>query len=417
MSRHDVPSHDFMLWLTLVLTVIGCCIARGGPLDTSGWRASVASNPPSPRTRMAVVRMSSETATVQQRDRVVRITTFGDNGAQYKGVGTFVEWNNEPGLIVTVAHLFRDAKPRAGVCIDQVGCTFGQLVGMSHEDDLAVVKVDRLEPGSYNAAVIAEQPPKVGETLRSYRYGGEPTLVCTSKLLKYVSFGDYRRTSQGLEHAVHESVPGSVLEIGSASVGGDSGGPIVNAKGELVGIIACGDSRGTNGSCCTRIRALFQNLFPRRGRLPGPAIKPPPIPGVLDVKIPLPGGGCNPVPGLQGERGEPGLPGATGQPGERGPAGKDGEGTQGEQGIPGEPGQSPSLDEVINALIERIKTDPAFLQSVADLVKVATFPDHGPLNFQLLSPSGKVIHEYRAGFAREPGEKVEFQLVPVQKAD
>lgn len=343
------------LWMFLSWWTWFASTAMGEPLDVGGWRAS--------REYKPVVRMASETATAQQRDRVVRITTVGDNGSQYKGVGTFIQWGNEPGLIVTVAHLFRDAKPRATVCIDQVGCTFGQLVGISHEDDLAIVKVDRLDPGSYSTAVIAEQPPEVGETLRSYRYGSEPSLVCTSKLLKYVSFGGYRRTSQGLDHMIHESVPGSVLEISSASAGGDSGGPIINAKNELVGIIACGDARSTNGSCCTRIRALLQRCCPGGRRQP--AVQP---------VYPGPGGGV--LIGPWATEPSPGPP----QPSHPGPmipvepirGGQGDKGEPGEQGIPGEPGTSPTLDDVVDAIIARLRTDQAFLVVVAGLVEPVT---------------------------------------------
>ncbi len=86
-------------------------------------------------------------------------------------------------------------------------------------------------------------------------------------------------------------------------------------------------------------------------------------------------------PGPSGARGEPGPSGAQGLAGEPGPQGSAGPagllGPQGERGLPGEPGvqgpqgppgtqgPSPSMDEVVQALLD----DPAFTQALVEAIR------------------------------------------------
>jgi len=331
---------------------------------------------------------------------VVRLTVHEPGGVIGYGSGALVRLpTGEDGYVLTVAHNVTDGAERIQVCVDGRVCVPGELLAVEPKDDLALI---RISLDGCGGIPFAESDPATGDCLTVWGMGPKDGQRL-SRSGRCRGFANFTRPPFVGRDVPTEAGQG-VLIVSAPARGGDSGGPIVDSAGRLVGLITGSDYQTeTVGPCCSRIRAFLHGFCQgRKDPFPAPApIVKPPIP-IPTGPVP-PSGGCQPCP-----QGEPGPAGPQGKPGKQGP-----------------PGPSPLLDDVVDALVERIRTDPTFLLAVAELVKVeqSAFPDHGPLTFQLLDPAGKVRlnsdgspAESRAGYARKPGEKVQFQLVPVQKA-
>ncbi len=409
MTRNEKLTHAGLMVLLALYVVFGLAImSRGDSLDTSGWRASA---------------VSTCQATVHPA--VGRICSTSGSGHTY-GSGTLIDKNAERGIVVTCSHLFRDG-------IDNVTVTFpdgkryaAELLGRDKEWDLAALLI---APPDASPVAIAVDHPKQGDPLTSCGYGSNGQYWCNQgRVLGYV------RTTLTQTY--------ETLELSGRARDGDSGGPVFNASGELVAVLWGTDGRMVGGTYCGRVRKFLAGIF---GSRPGPRSGPGANQGGgLCPRCGDPNCVNSQQPGCQGDGccppgggGNQPLPGAIPIPKPGGifpivrpvvppvesPAKPAQPGPQGKQGPAGEPGTSPGLDAVVEAIIVRLQTDHAFMAKVAGLVKVPpTFPDHGPITFQLLDKDGKVRiqngkpAEYRAGYAREEDEVVQFQLVPVQKA-
>lgn len=108
----------------------------------------------------------------------------------------------------------------------------GRIVHREQDCDLALVRMPSLPPGS-QAVSLAEKPAAVGELLRLC---GHPS---NRKQLWIFREGKVRRRFKGSFDYKEKDVPliqAQVLEMDFATFYGDSGGPVVNARGELVGL-------------------------------------------------------------------------------------------------------------------------------------------------------------------------------------
>jgi len=93
---------------------------------------------------------------------------------------------------------------------------------------------------------LADRRPAVGEQLITCGYGSGRFHVSAGPVTKYVSW--------------QENGPLGWIQVGSRNVPGDSGGPILDRRGCVVGI-AWGAAEGrANGTVCTVIRESFRRL-------------------------------------------------------------------------------------------------------------------------------------------------------------
>jgi hypothetical protein len=105
----------------------------------------------------------------------------------------------------------------------------GRVLGVDRKRDLAVVQLDKLPEGA-KAIPLAADSPKPGETVESIGNPGasDALWVYTSGMVRSVYKKQFR-TGAG-DHDF------TVVETSSPINTGDSGGPVVNAAGELVAI-------------------------------------------------------------------------------------------------------------------------------------------------------------------------------------
>jgi hypothetical protein len=110
-------------------------------------------------------------------------------------------------------------------------------------------------------------------------YGSGQWRAAAGKCTQYVSPGNNH--------------PMEMVEVSASARQGDSGGPILNARGELAGVLFGSAQGATSGSYCGRVREFLTSLAPEMAvapPAPNPqplvAATPPAMPGWPGTKLP-----------------------------------------------------------------------------------------------------------------------------------
>ncbi len=182
------------------------------------------------------------------RPAIVRIWNYGSGGVRFGGTGVYVG----NGRVLTCLHTFRPEGrwiyTRIEILWPGGQKTAAAIVDYKGEHDLCMLRVD--SPPDAPAVEVAESEPQIGETLYWAGYSGGDE----------IDVGIGRATSVGAN-----------IQMTTAPRLGDSGGPILNAAGKLVGVVIAKDCWNTTcyGTHLVRLRSLF---FPRPAS-PGPVRK------------------------------------------------------------------------------------------------------------------------------------------------
>jgi serine protease Do len=139
-----------------------------------------------------------------------------------RGVGAGILWSRD-GLVVTNNHVVGRSR-QVLVQLEDGTSRTGRLIARRREVDLALVQ---LEPGEYVPARIGDsQSLRVGELVLAVGHPwGQPG---------YVTMGVVSALSLAVDRAGQPTVP--IIRSDAALAPGNSGGPLVNARGEVVGI-------------------------------------------------------------------------------------------------------------------------------------------------------------------------------------
>jgi len=376
MNRRD--KDPWLIFLAMVVLCFCASTCRGEPLDTGGWRATAEGR---------IERCNTDTS------GVVRLTILEPGGMIGYGSGVLIRLpTGEDGYVLTVAHNVADGAGKISICVDGRVCSPGTLVGTDLANDLALIRI-RLD--DCGGVPIAESDPTVGARVSLWGMGPKDAqkLGRSGQCTGYRSF--VAAPSVGSDLDVRDGH--GVLVVSAPARGGDSGGPILDASGRLVGLVTGSDHKSESiGPCCCRIKAFLNRLCPQ-GRRPSPKQHPLPGPAPIaqpapDVPLPVPAESLVPVEpvtpspcaGLEALNARLDLidakieeiaarPGVKGDPGERG-----------EQGEPGEPGNRSKIhldllrgsvaqtlshhEEFIARIVDRLRSDETFLQAIADKV-------------------------------------------------
>jgi len=193
---------------------------------------------------------------------------FGNGG--YAGTGTLIDRNEKYGLIVTNEHLVRDG-------VGTITCKFpgdyltAKVIYKSAKYDLCFLYTARPDVEPVEVALAA---PQVGEAVKTCGYGS----------------GDYREVSGTVRTYMHQDPPekmgrefirrGGSGELNSfeSSGGvrpGDSGSPIFNRAGQLVGVMWGGNQSHFSGTPCTLVDQVAltagRYLLPWNAKINDPA--------------------------------------------------------------------------------------------------------------------------------------------------
>ena len=191
---------------------------------------------------------------------VVRVVNTGASGNRYYGSGTLVHKDDQRGIVLTCAHLFRREVGTVGVLFGDGRHFAASLLSVDQAWDLAALEI--AAPGAEPVAV-ADGYPEPGELLESCGYGQDGRYWCNrGRALGYAKTA----TTQ-----THET-----LQLTGSARDGDSGGPVFNGRGELVAVVWGTDGRTVGGTYCGRIRKFLAGLR-CRGRAPTPMVPVVPV--------------------------------------------------------------------------------------------------------------------------------------------
>jgi hypothetical protein len=184
---------------------------------------------------------------------VARITVPNRDGFSL-GSGSLVAVDESHGLVVTNWHVVQDASGPITVSFPNGFRSQATLLKTDRDWDLAALAIAR---PNVQPIPLANEAARPGEPLTIAGYGSGSFRMSTGRCTQYVSPGG--------------KLPFEMVEVSTAARQGDSGGPILNSRGELSGVLF-GSSLGpwgqTTGSYCGRVRWFLAQVTPDFQRLP-----------------------------------------------------------------------------------------------------------------------------------------------------
>ena len=177
----------------------------------------------------------------------------------YNGTGTVIDV--EQGLVITAAHSVDSSRNQAMVgFIGRENQASAKVISYRPDLDLALLYIPGLARYNVQALTLARDMPSVGETIYTLGLAGsirqnDVTLdirnLTSGELLKVHDLGEWRdRNSIFMLHY-----------DGDTTNHGDSGGPVVNSSGELIGINTnVNPEIGGYGTCLHGIREILKEI-------------------------------------------------------------------------------------------------------------------------------------------------------------
>ncbi len=164
-----------------------------------------------------------------------------------KGSGAFVADSVGTRYVLTAAHIFRDGRGEITAQSPDGRIFAASLVLASEECDVALLRVDAF--CDVPALTISSSWPRQGETVWRAGFGPNETLRERSGVVK-----GYVKTDR---YATYET-----LKIDGPARQGDSGGPVYNASGEIVGVVWGTDGADAYATYCGRVLKTLCDYSP-----------------------------------------------------------------------------------------------------------------------------------------------------------
>lgn len=152
---------------------------------------------------------------------VARIVSFDRDGAQSVGSGSLVETTEDYGFVLTNRHVVQDSTGKVHVQLPGDGTYSAKILRVHVKADLALLAVR--VPRKTRPIRLAPESPQVGDTCWVMGFGGNQGFRSLRGVIRRTFLDPVSRVRQWL------------LSVPSRS--GDSGGPIVNKSGYLVGVL------------------------------------------------------------------------------------------------------------------------------------------------------------------------------------
>jgi len=166
-----------------------------------------------------------------------------ERGAVSYGSGALVGVDQTLGLVVTNWHVVCDAAGPIEVTFPDGFRSTANVLATDRQWDLAALAIRRppVEPIS-----LATNVPRRGDPLTIAGYGEGWYRASTGRCTQYVSPGF--------------GLPFEMVELDTAARQGDSGGPMLNQRGELAGVLFGAGFGRTAGSHCGRVRRFLDTV-------------------------------------------------------------------------------------------------------------------------------------------------------------
>jgi len=190
----------------------------------------------------------SNPSCVTPHPAVARIIVPEGNVTSF-GSGTLVDIRDQYGLVVTNWHVVRDSQGVVEVVFPGGFRSNSRPLKVDSNWDLAALVIWRppIEP-----VRIASQPPRPGDLLTIHGYGRGQYRIATGRCTSY--------------YAPKQNFPPEMVELDVEARQGDSGGPILNDRGEIAGVLFGAGQGTTLGSFAPRVSNFLASLAPDIGQ-------------------------------------------------------------------------------------------------------------------------------------------------------
>ena len=188
-------------------------------------------------------------AVIEATNSVVRILAEYREG-YVTGSGFVVKSDIEETIIVTNYHVVEGNPYSISVWIEEEEAVSATIVGYTDQKDMCILKL--AYPVSLKALPLAKEEAKQGAAVYAVGFPGAADFLSD----KEAHISTDATITDGIVSAIRESTvssygtPTKILQINAAINSGNSGGPLFNANGEVVGINTYGinDSQGIFGA-------------------------------------------------------------------------------------------------------------------------------------------------------------------------
>jgi hypothetical protein len=197
-------------------------------------------------------------STMPVHPAVVRIFA-AERGSHSLGSGTLIDVRDSYGLVVTNWHVIRDATGEISVAFPDGFQSAARVVKTDPDWDLAALSIWR---PNVAPVAISNVLPQRRELLTIAGYGSDGTFRAVSgPCTQYLAPSDRH--------------PHEIVELAATARQGDSGGPILNQRGELAGVLFGSVDNTTAGSYGGRVLEFLAPLLKEDSSVAPPATSGP----------------------------------------------------------------------------------------------------------------------------------------------
>jgi hypothetical protein len=219
-----------------------CCALVAALLFSSP--GSVSAQPLSQRFLQAAQRKThGETVSTTPHPSIARIIVPEKDGVSY-GSGSLIDVRDDYALVVTNWHVVRDANGAISVLFPDGFSSKAEVVKVDKDWDLAALSIRKPAAAPLPMTGV---PPQPGQRLFIAGYGSGDFRAAAGNCLGYGS------PEQGM--------PQELVEVDAEARHGDSGGPILNERGEIAGVLF-GTNGTTHGSYGGRVIQFLTSVLP-----------------------------------------------------------------------------------------------------------------------------------------------------------
>ncbi|MDR0336390.1 MAG: serine protease [Planctomycetaceae bacterium] len=208
--------------------------------------------------RVAALSESQNTPSLSQFPNVVRLVAFDQSGQSF-GSGSYIGNYGEYGLILSNWHVIYGADGLVHIHFPNGFSSYGAVILSDQKWDLALIVISR-PPRSVPFLPISQTTPKPGDPLWIAGYGSGSYRLAGGHCVRYLA-PEIPRDGSAPQY--------EIVDLSVSARQGDSGGPILNSKGELAGVLFGSDMvRSTAGSYCERVNRFLNQTRSSMESLP-----------------------------------------------------------------------------------------------------------------------------------------------------
>ncbi len=169
---------------------------------------------------------------------VVRINALDESGdLEWHGSGFVIDTS---GIVVTNAHVIAGAAKCVAVFADGTKCPVTGYYSMNDKNDLAIIAIAPPDGRELVALPLSPETPQKGETVLAFGCPYGLDFTASDGIISAV------RTHDEIEGLRGNPTQGEWLQTSAPISQGNSGGPLVNKRGEVVGVNAMVHRLGQN---------------------------------------------------------------------------------------------------------------------------------------------------------------------------